>query len=218
MTELKRVSHAAHANHAGRANRKDCAAAILYAAENATKAALNAIQLLGGNGYTNEYPTGRYLRDAKLYEIGAGTSGESPGSLLFLLLPTGQFTDAAMESCWWQLRGDVAPSSPCSPPLQRSGGSSLAGSCSSRHPEGRVRSRARVLHPAGCMPSAEGGSSRWWLGDQQGLAAAAAAATTILSTHASISVAEGRMQLIQSLPARGAGSLKFWCRGMCARC
>ena len=43
MTELKRVSHAAHANHAGRANRMDCAAAILYAAENATKAALNAI-------------------------------------------------------------------------------------------------------------------------------------------------------------------------------
>ncbi|KAI7846407.1 hypothetical protein COHA_000117 [Chlorella ohadii] len=57
-----------------RANRKDCAAAILYAAENATRAALNSIQLLGGNGYTNEYPTGRFLRDAKLYEIGAGTS------------------------------------------------------------------------------------------------------------------------------------------------
>ncbi|KDD71878.1 acyl-CoA dehydrogenase, partial [Helicosporidium sp. ATCC 50920] len=59
---------------AGRADRKDCAAAILYAAERATKAALDAIQILGGNGYINEYPTGRLLRDAKLYEIGAGTS------------------------------------------------------------------------------------------------------------------------------------------------
>ncbi|MFP3632026.1 acyl-CoA dehydrogenase family protein, partial [Burkholderia sp. SIMBA_045] len=47
---------------------------ILYAAELATQLALDAIQLLGGNGYINEYPTGRLLRDAKLYEIGAGTS------------------------------------------------------------------------------------------------------------------------------------------------
>jgi isovaleryl-CoA dehydrogenase len=54
--------------------RRDAAGAILFAAENATKLALDAIQLLGGNGYTNEYPTGRLLRDAKLYEIGAGTS------------------------------------------------------------------------------------------------------------------------------------------------
>ena len=54
--------------------REDAAGAILYAAENATKIALDAIQLLGGNGYINEYPTGRLLRDAKLYEIGAGTS------------------------------------------------------------------------------------------------------------------------------------------------
>ena len=54
--------------------RKDAAGAILYAAETATKLALDAIQLLGGNGYINEYPTGRLLRDAKLYEIGAGTS------------------------------------------------------------------------------------------------------------------------------------------------
>lgn len=53
---------------------KDCAAVILFAAESATKAALDSIQLLGGNGYINEYPTGRFLRDAKLYEIGAGTS------------------------------------------------------------------------------------------------------------------------------------------------
>ena len=45
-----------------------------FAAENATKMALDAIQLLGGNGYINDYPTGRLLRDAKLYEIGAGTS------------------------------------------------------------------------------------------------------------------------------------------------
>ena len=50
------------------------AGAILYAAEKATLVALDAIQLLGGNGYINDYPTGRLLRDAKLYEIGAGTS------------------------------------------------------------------------------------------------------------------------------------------------
>jgi len=54
-------------------SRKDCAGAILYAAENATWMALEAIQSLGGNGYINDYPTGRLLRDAKLYEIGAGT-------------------------------------------------------------------------------------------------------------------------------------------------
>ena len=54
--------------------RKDAAGAILYASEKATWMALQAIQALGGNGYTNEYPTGRLLRDAKLYEIGAGTS------------------------------------------------------------------------------------------------------------------------------------------------
>jgi isovaleryl-CoA dehydrogenase len=47
---------------------------ILYCAENATKVALDAIQILGGNGYINDYPTGRIMRDAKLYEIGAGTS------------------------------------------------------------------------------------------------------------------------------------------------
>ena len=54
--------------------RKDAAGAILYSAERATSMALDAIQCLGGNGYINEYPTGRLLRDAKLYEIGAGTS------------------------------------------------------------------------------------------------------------------------------------------------
>ena len=54
--------------------RKDAAAVILYTAEAATRLALDAIQILGGNGYINEYPTGRLLRDAKLYEIGAGTS------------------------------------------------------------------------------------------------------------------------------------------------
>lgn len=58
----------------GETTRKDAAAVILYAAENATRCALDAIQLLGGNGYINDYPTGRLLRDAKLYEIGAGTS------------------------------------------------------------------------------------------------------------------------------------------------
>ncbi|MBV7468350.1 MULTISPECIES: isovaleryl-CoA dehydrogenase [Aeromonas] len=65
------VAAACDQNHT---SRKDCAAAILFAAENATQMALDAIQLLGGNGYINEYPTGRLLRDAKLYEIGAGTS------------------------------------------------------------------------------------------------------------------------------------------------
>ena len=58
----------------GETTRKDAAAAILYAAEKATWMALEAIQALGGNGDINEYPTGRLLRDAKLYEIGAGTS------------------------------------------------------------------------------------------------------------------------------------------------
>lgn len=58
----------------GEQSRKDAAALILYTAEAATQSALDAIQLLGGNGYINDYPTGRLLRDAKLYEIGAGTS------------------------------------------------------------------------------------------------------------------------------------------------
>lgn len=58
----------------GETARKDAAGAILYSAELATRMALDAIQLLGGNGYINEFPTGRLLRDAKLYEIGAGTS------------------------------------------------------------------------------------------------------------------------------------------------
>jgi len=58
----------------GRTTRQDAAGAILYAAERATQVALDAIQLLGGNGYINDNPTGRLLRDAKLYEIGAGTS------------------------------------------------------------------------------------------------------------------------------------------------
>ncbi|KAJ0979339.1 hypothetical protein J5N97_014813 [Dioscorea zingiberensis] len=58
----------------GKIDRKDCAGVILFAAEKATQVALQAVQCLGGNGYVNEYPTGRLLRDAKLYEIGAGTS------------------------------------------------------------------------------------------------------------------------------------------------
>ena len=58
----------------GQASRKDAAGAILFAAEKATQVALDGIQVLGGNGYINDYPTGRLLRDAKLYEIGAGTS------------------------------------------------------------------------------------------------------------------------------------------------
>jgi isovaleryl-CoA dehydrogenase len=58
----------------GETTREDAAGAILYAAERATAVALDAIQILGGAGYTNDYPLGRLLRDAKLYEIGAGTS------------------------------------------------------------------------------------------------------------------------------------------------
>ncbi len=58
----------------GETTRQDAAGCILYAAEKATQVALDAIQLLGGNGYISDYPTGRLLRDAKLYEIGAGTS------------------------------------------------------------------------------------------------------------------------------------------------
>ncbi|MCH4296596.1 isovaleryl-CoA dehydrogenase [Shewanella sp. 3B26] len=68
------VYNVARACDRGETTRKDAAGAILYAAEFATKMALDAIQLLGGNGYVNEYATGRLLRDAKLYEIGAGTS------------------------------------------------------------------------------------------------------------------------------------------------
>jgi isovaleryl-CoA dehydrogenase len=58
----------------GAVSRKDAAGCLLFAAEHATRTALDAIQLLGGNGYINDYPTGRFLRDAKLYEIGAGTN------------------------------------------------------------------------------------------------------------------------------------------------
>ncbi|HRD75817.1 MAG TPA: acyl-CoA dehydrogenase family protein, partial [Hyphomicrobiaceae bacterium] len=58
----------------GETTRRDAAGAILYASEKATHMTLDAIQILGGNGYINDYPTGRLLRDAKLYEIGAGTS------------------------------------------------------------------------------------------------------------------------------------------------
>ncbi len=65
------VAAACDRNHA---TRKDAAACILFCAEAATRVALDALQLLGGNGYINDYPTGRLLRDAKLYEIGAGTS------------------------------------------------------------------------------------------------------------------------------------------------
>jgi isovaleryl-CoA dehydrogenase len=64
----------ARACSAGKTARKDAAGAILFASEHATRMALDAIQCLGGNGYINEFPAGRLLRDAKLYEIGAGTS------------------------------------------------------------------------------------------------------------------------------------------------
>lgn len=65
---------AAQASDRGEITRKDAAAVILFTSENATQVALQSIQCLGGNGYTNDFPTGRFLRDAKLYEIGAGTS------------------------------------------------------------------------------------------------------------------------------------------------
>ncbi len=68
------VYSVARACDRGETSRKDAAGAILYAAEKATRLALEAIQALGGNGYINDYPAGRLLRDAKLYEIGAGTS------------------------------------------------------------------------------------------------------------------------------------------------
>ncbi|KAM4690608.1 isovaleryl-CoA dehydrogenase, mitochondrial [Rhinophrynus dorsalis] len=68
------VYSVARASDQGHVNAKDCAAVILYSAESATQVALDGIQCLGGNGYINDYPMGRFLRDAKLYEIGAGTS------------------------------------------------------------------------------------------------------------------------------------------------
>lgn len=68
------VYQVAQACDRGETTRQDAAGAILIASEKATQMALDAIQILGGNGYINEYPTGRLLRDAKLYEIGAGTS------------------------------------------------------------------------------------------------------------------------------------------------
>ena len=58
----------------GRTARKDAAACLLFSSENAVQVALEAIQCLGGNGYINEFPAGRLLRDAKLYDIGAGTN------------------------------------------------------------------------------------------------------------------------------------------------
>ncbi|HVO47374.1 MAG TPA: isovaleryl-CoA dehydrogenase [Steroidobacteraceae bacterium] len=67
------VYSVARACDAGKVKRRDAASCILFAADQATRAALEAVQALGGNGYTNDYPAGRLLRDAKLYEIGAGT-------------------------------------------------------------------------------------------------------------------------------------------------
>uniref|UniRef100_A0A8D3DS85 Isovaleryl-CoA dehydrogenase, mitochondrial n=1 Tax=Scophthalmus maximus TaxID=52904 RepID=A0A8D3DS85_SCOMX len=68
------VYNVARACDKGHFSAMDCAGVILYCAENATQVALDGIQCLGGNGYINDYPVGRFLRDAKLYEIGAGTS------------------------------------------------------------------------------------------------------------------------------------------------
>jgi alkylation response protein AidB-like acyl-CoA dehydrogenase len=74
-------------------SRRDCAAAILFSAENATQMALQAVQALGGNGYINDYPAGRLLRDAKLYEIGAGTS-----EIRRVLIGRELFTDWSLPS------------------------------------------------------------------------------------------------------------------------
>jgi isovaleryl-CoA dehydrogenase len=68
------VYSVARACDQGRTTRFDAAGCILFASENATRCALDTIQALGGNGYINDYPAGRLLRDAKLYEIGAGTN------------------------------------------------------------------------------------------------------------------------------------------------
>ncbi|KAF9971217.1 hypothetical protein BGZ73_005885 [Actinomortierella ambigua] len=72
--KLDKLGMLARSADAGHRSNRDCAGAILYSAERATEVALDAIQCLGGNGYINDFPTGRILRDAKLYEIGAGTS------------------------------------------------------------------------------------------------------------------------------------------------
>jgi isovaleryl-CoA dehydrogenase len=75
LNACKAYVHAcAKAADRGRLTRRDAAGCLMYAAEKATWTALEAIQALGGNGYISDYPTGRLLRDAKLYEIGAGTS------------------------------------------------------------------------------------------------------------------------------------------------
>jgi isovaleryl-CoA dehydrogenase len=74
VADMYTALSAAQACDSGAITNRDAAGAILFAAEAATRAALDAIQCLGGNGYVNEYPAGRLLRDAKLYEIGAGTS------------------------------------------------------------------------------------------------------------------------------------------------
>ena len=68
------LARAVDSGKTGSSINKDCAGIILYTSEKATLMALEAIQCLGGNGYINDYPTGRLLRDAKLYEIGAGTN------------------------------------------------------------------------------------------------------------------------------------------------
>ena len=74
LAQASYLHTAAKAADNGKVSRKDSAGVILYTAEKATWMALEAIQCLGGNGYINEFATGRLLRDAKLYEIGAGTS------------------------------------------------------------------------------------------------------------------------------------------------
>lgn len=73
-TTARAIDNSADSPEGPQIRTQDCAGAILFAAERATECALDAIQLMGGTGYVNEVPAGRLLRDAKLYEIGAGTS------------------------------------------------------------------------------------------------------------------------------------------------
>ena len=95
---------------AAETTRKDAAGAILYAAEKATWMALEAIQCLGGNGYINDYPTGRLLRDAKLYEIGAGTS-----EIRRMLIGRELFARNRMTAPAFRHRHRARPSSPPTP-------------------------------------------------------------------------------------------------------
>ena len=86
-------------------SRVDAAACLLHASEAAVQVALEAIQALGGNGYINEYPTGRLLRDAKLYAIGAGTN-----EIRRMLIGRELFDGRETKALWWRLVGATVQS------------------------------------------------------------------------------------------------------------